>query len=419
MGISRRGKKGLFQHFRRVPKRYQAIENRELVRTALHTTDGKIAQIKAAEIEALQDARWEALLTGRSGEAKQYYEKLRIIAELRDLAYLPAGKVSSLPMDQLLERVEMAGHDTAIADAVLGAAAAPKVRLSELFETFEALILDRLRDKSEDQMRRWRAPRQKAVGNLVKVIGDLGVEDISREDALRFRKWWWKRIESGSIGENSANKDLTYLSAMINTVAKMKGWDLINPFTGLRFQEQESRRLPFSTNWIREHLIVLDKLSGLNHEARDILLAMVNTGARPSEIIDLHSHHIQLNANIPHILIEPDGRALKTKYSNRAIPLVGISLEAIRRHPAGFPRYQGKATTWSNTVTKYLRENELLESDEHSAYSLRHALSDRLQNAGCEDRTRKEILGHRPEGVIYGSGASLSVKADWLSRVAH
>ncbi len=202
MGISRRGKIGLFQHFRRVPKRYQAIDNRELVRMALHTTDGKIAQIKAAEIEALQDARWEALLTGRSGEAKQYYEKPRIIAELRGLAYLQVG------------------------------------------------------------------------------------------------------------------------------------------------------------------------------------------------------------------------RDLKTKYSKREIPMMGVSLEAMRRHPAGFPRYQGKATTWSNTVTKYLRENELLESDEHSAYSLRHALSDRLQNAGCEDRTRKEILGHRPEGVIYGTGASLEIKAQWLSNVA-
>jgi len=305
-----------------------------------------------------------------------------------------------------------------VADALLGAASVPKLQLSSLFQTYETLIADRLQEKSPDQLRRWRAPRQKSIKNLMRVTGDLPIEEISREQALRFRAWWWQRVESGHVGANSANKDITYLSSMINTVAKIKGWNIANPFAGLRFREQEDRRLPFSTAWINDKILAKNQLDGLNEQARDILLIMINTGARPSEIIDLHPHHICLDDNIPHIVIKPEGRSLKTKYSNRSIPLIGVSLEAMRRQPNGFPRYRGKATTWSSTVTKYLRENKLLESENHTAYSLRHALSDRLQNAGCEDRTRKEILGHRPEGIIYGSGASLSTKSDWLSQVA-
>ena len=418
MGITRRGSKGLFQHFRRVPKRYHRFESRKLIRTALHTTDRNIALAKAAEMEGFQDAHWEALLAGKQQDAEKHYENLRSIAELRGVTYLPAKKVSELPIDEILNRVEASGNSMATIDAVLGAELVPKLGLSELFDTYELLTLDRLRSKSEDQLRRWRAPRQKAVRNIIKVIGDVAIQDISRDHALRFRKWWWDRVEADKVGPNSANKDLTFLSSMINTVAKLKGWNLINPFSGLRFQEQESQRLPFSTEWIKESILAANRLSGLNDEARDIFLVMVNTGARPSEIIDLQEHHIQLAANQPHILIEPDGRDLKTKYSKRVIPLVGISLEAMLRHPVGFPRYLGKATTWSNTLTKYLRENNLLESGSHTAYSMRHALSDRLQNAGCEDRTRKEILGHRPEGVIYGTGASLEVKAHWLLKVA-
>ncbi len=418
MGISRRGKKGLFQHFRRVPKRYHGLEKRTLVRTALHTTDENIARSKAAEIEMLQDRQWEALLAGKTNDAKKHLEALQEVARMHGISYLPAKEVSNLPIDDLLERVEKNQSSPVVADAALGVAENTKLLLSSLFETYSSLIADRLEEKSQDQLRRWRAPRQKAVTNLIQVIGDVAIQDITRDQVLQFRKWWWDRIETGKVGANSANKDITYLSTMTNTISKMKGWNIVNPFAGLRFQEKERRRLPFSTPWIIEHLLPQKKLSGLNEEARDILLVMVNTGARPSEIIDLLPHHIHLEDNIPHIRIEPEGRMLKTKHSNRRIPLLGISLEALRRHPDGFPRYRGKSTTWSSTVTKYLRENKLLESDEHTAYSLRHSLSDRLQNAGCEDRTRKEILGHRPEGIIYGSGSSLSVKSDWLARVA-
>ena len=94
MGISRRGKKGLFQHFRRVPKRFAEIESRALIRTALHTTDKNIANTKAAKIENLQDAAWEATLAGRDVEAKQQYEQLRALAEVRGVSYLePPQKV--------------------------------------------------------------------------------------------------------------------------------------------------------------------------------------------------------------------------------------------------------------------------------------------------------------------------------------
>jgi integrase len=418
MGISRRGKKGLYQHFRRVPKRYQSLERRTLIRTALHTTDENLARHKAAEIETLQDQQWESLLAGRAREAERFYDKLREVAAFHGVTYIPAKDTSQLPISHLLERVEKSKQEEAVADALLGAASVPKLQLSSLFQTYETLIADRLQEKSPDQLRRWRAPRQKSIKNLMRVTGDLPIEEISREQALRFRAWWWQRVESGHVGANSANKDITYLSSMINTVAKIKGWNIANPFAGLRFKEQEDRRLPFSTAWINDKILAKNQLDGLNEQARDILLIMINTGARPSEIIDLHPHHICLDDNIPHIVIKPEGRSLKTKYSNRSIPLIGVSLEAMRRQPNGFPRYRGKATTWSSTVTKYLRENKLLESENHTAYSLRHALSDRLQNAGCEDRTRKEILGHRPEGIIYGSGASLSTKSDWLSQVA-
>lgn len=418
MGIARRGKKGLFQQFRRVPKRYQTVEMRALIRTALHTTDENLAKTKAAQIEIKQDLQWEALLAGRNGDADIEYQKLRSLAETRGFVYLPSQEVAQLPAREILHRVETAGSEPVVADALLGRAEVPPVPLSQLFDLYAAFVADQLEDKSSDQLKRWAAPRTKSTRNLIAVIGDVDVRKISREQALQFRSWWWERIQSGRLTANSGNKDLTYLSAMLKTVTTMKGWSFDNPFAGLRFKEKEERRTPFSTAWINDRLLATNALSRLNDEARAIFLVMVNSGARPSEIIGLNPDHIHLEGNIPTIQITATGRALKTRYSERTIPLVGVSLEAMRLHPSGFPRYKDKTTTWSNTVTKYLSENGLLETDRHSAYSLRHALSDRLLNAGCEDRVRKEIMRHRPETVIYGSGSTLEMRLNWLGRVA-
>ncbi len=47
------------------------------------------------------------------------------------------------------------------------------------------------------------------------------------------------------------------------------------------------------------------------------------------------------------IRIRPDDRVLKTSFSWRDIPLVGISLEALRRFPKGFPQYRDNGDAFS------------------------------------------------------------------------
>jgi integrase len=60
----------------------------------------------------------------------------------------------------------------------------------------------------------------------------------------------------------------------------------------------------------------------------------LETGARPSEIINLSMARIVLDAEIPYIRIQAEGRLLKTDHSERDIPLVGLALEAMKRHTA-------------------------------------------------------------------------------------
>ena len=144
---------------------------------------------------------------------------------------------------------------------------------------------------------------------------------------------------------------------------------------------------------------------------------MVNTGYRPSEGAALTDQTISLDGDVPHIRIEPDGRQLKSQYARREIPLTGVSLEAFRSFPAGFPRYRDNASL-SATVNKYLRANGLLETPEHSFYSLRHSFEDRMLEAGIDERIRRDLFGHTLDRERYGKGASLARKAELLAGLA-
>ena len=69
---------------------------------------------------------------------------------------------------------------------------------------------------------------------------------------------------------------------------------------------------------------------------------------------------IHLDAPVPHIYITARERGaakreIKNATSERQIPLVGIALEAMQRHPQGFPRYREKTDSFSAAVNKSLR----------------------------------------------------------------
>ena len=112
---------------------------------------------------------------------------------------------------------------------------------------------------------------------------------------------------------------------MWRTLAKLEGWEQANPFSGLAFAEERKIRAAFSQSWIRDKLLRPHALDGLNDQACDILRVMINTGARPSELVNLSAQHIHLEADIPFIEIRAEGRRLKTFYSKRDLPLVGCA----------------------------------------------------------------------------------------------
>lgn len=423
MRFTPRGKGKTLHMRRRVPVRYKRVEPRDYVWISLKTDSEAEARRKSLGAWEGMLAAWEARLAGDTADAEAKYEAARDLAQARGFRFLPPARVAELPLDELVARMEAVRRpdgktDKIEANAILGWAARPEISVSRALEIFWRFADDKTHGKCEDQIRRWRNPRIKAFKNFIEVVGDIPIHEITADDMLNFREWWWERIRGDGLTPNSANKDLSHLASVLREVAKKKRLGLTIPLDGLSFAEKvKPTRIPFSEVWIRERIIDNPALRGLNTEARCILLGMVNTGYRPSEGASLGPDQIRLDAEIPHISIEPNGRTLNTAHSRRVIPLAGISLEAFKQSPDGFPRYHDKPGL-SATINKFMRENGMMESERHSLYGLRHSFEDRMLDRDVDERIRRDLMGHTLNRERYGKGASLQKLAELIHAIA-
>lgn len=410
---------------RRVPVRFAGVEPRKVIWVTLKTDSVTIARTKAEVVwQGLIDA-WEARLAGQDEDSARRYAAAMDLAQQRGFQFLPAREVAQLPTADLVARLQavMREPDAAReieAQALLGGAKEVYPTLSEALENFWDLAAASVRRKSDDQRRRWENPRKKSIKNLIAVIGDKRLNQITPDDMQDFHHWWLERLEIEELTANSANKDFTHIAGILKLVNERKKFRLDLPLSGYRFSEDEKvPRPPFSDEWIRDKMLAPGALDGLNSEARAILLGMINTGYRPSEGAALRAEHIILDGDVPMIRIAPEAkREIKTKSSKRYIPLTGISLDIFRAYPDGFARYHDSAASLSATLNKYLRTNGLMESEAHVVYSVRHSFEDRMLRAGFDDRIRRDLMGHALDRERYGDGGGPVHKLKLLQAIA-
>ena len=145
--------------------------------------------------------------------------------------------------------------------------------------------------------------------------------------------------------------------------------------------------------------------------------AWVGVGLVKSDII--------LDGDILHVNISPHAwRRLKTKGSQRCVPLVGKALWAASRAIEGssgsrflFPRYNrgssSNANSASAAINKWLKPRV---PDGCVIHSFRHSIRDRLRAVECPSDIIDQIGGWSSSsvGASYGKGYELPVLAKWM-----
>ncbi|MCI4660694.1 MAG: integrase [Neomegalonema sp.] len=421
--LTQRG--GVYYYWRRVPARYQASAGCQRVRRSLETRDLDIARKRVLELDRYFEALWAAQAAGMSHDQLERWDAAVSMAHAKGFRYRDGSEITD-PIE-LIERIEAIGAASAVTEreALLGLARRPKITLSAALEDYLTQTMHERAKKTASQKRIIENGRHRAVRAMIDAIGDLELEAITREHVLEYREALRRRVDAGEISAETANKDIGQLRVVLRTVCDLRALSM-PPMEKLSFKVKaaaargEGRKvLPFDPEWIQGRILAPGALAGLNDEARRIVFAMVETGLRPSELCNILPENIRIDDAVPHLRITAtDFRDLKTAHSDRRVPLVGVSLMAMRAQPAGFPRYHDGNQRLSSAVNKFMRDHRLFPSARHRLYSLRHAFEDRLIAAGMDYRVRKDLMGHDIDDQAYGVGARLEDVCAQLAAIA-
>jgi integrase len=269
----------------------------------------------------------------------------------------------------------------------------------------------------------FRRAAERACGYLIDAAGEKPLSDYTRSDALSLRDYLVAKGLSGS----SITRILGSIRAVINFNIGELALSHGNPFVSVYYDR--SRGVTKRAT-IPEAVIgsIQDRCKTANDEKRWLIAMVSDSGARLGEVAGLLRCDIVLNAQVPHIFIRPHPwRSLKTKGSERRVPLVGAALWAAKAILAweteskfAFPLYNKTATTNANSASGALNKWLKVQTGEgYTIHGFRHAMRDRLRAVECPSDIADQIGGWISEGVGqgYGEGYSINVTAKWLEKI--
>ncbi|WP_299409270.1 hypothetical protein [uncultured Roseobacter sp.] len=237
------------------------------VRQALRTADLSVAKRKPFQLEDLKRLEWHLLELGEEALAHEKFAAAKRMAESRGFDYVSSDVLLRRSFEEDLPRLMAAAGTEAqqtppeVAEAILGGVEVALPPLREVLQELVELTKTKHIRKSDRQRHLWRLQRERAVSNFEKAVPrrtKVGIDRITREDALAFRAWWATRTEAGETRAETANKDFGHLSQIIRHWCELKGYtDLENSFAKLRFDKAIDplvSRPPFSREWVKTRL---------------------------------------------------------------------------------------------------------------------------------------------------------------------
>ena len=289
-----------------------------------------------------------------------------------------------------------------------------KVKLSEALD-----IYIKLKGNGKDNLFHRTAKRN--VSYTIECFGNIDITSLKPIDAGKYRDFLFNK----GLSTSSVRRVFSSINAVINITINEIGVNMTNPFSGTFIPDDNKKktRLPIPIQNIRN---IQDECKSIDDDNRWLIALISDTGMRLSEATGLLASDIILETNIPHInLVNHPWRRLKTKGSNRVIPLIGSSLWAAKRvisanNEYAFPRYTNEkkcnANSASNGLNKWLKPRI---PNDCVIHSFRHSLRDRLRAVQCPSDIVDAIGGWTTSGVgqTYGSGYNLDIKQKWMEKL--
>ena len=253
------------------------------------------------------------------------------------------------------------------------------------------------------------------VDYLVQTSSNKELKHYTSIDATHYRQW----LQDKGLANASVHKAFACIKAIFTLAIKEQGLTMQNPFSNIYLPSEKDdakKRLPIAIADIR---LIQSHCKAVNDDMRWLVALISDTGMRLSEAAGLMLNDLCLDEEVLRIIIRPHKhRPLKTRSSERIVPLVGASLWAAQQIKQNaqasdycFPRYCNSKGCNSNSASAALNKwlKVVTGNKDYVLHGLRHSFRDRLRavDAPIEMIDRLGGWSLKTVGQGYGDGYQL------------
>lgn len=416
---------GVYQFHLRIPQQLHKFYGKSLIRKSLATSEPKEAAKKAEELTKRYKAEFRVLAGGQSITPSDIVAAGRALASEYDLEHFvdhvvePAfhrhakglsDEAYDLDWQHLPYEMYLLPHQI---EALHILQHPDRFRLSDALNLYFAT-----HKKGDEPAFVKKTGRDWQM--LIAYAGDIEFTALNRANARAFVE---ELLDKGYMTA-TIRKTLNICRAVYNVCLTEREISKTNPFANLTIRSEGKDAKPkLVANSTQINEIAAEFTALLTTAMPIIILLQMELGTRIGEVAGLSIDDVQLDAETPYVHFrDHPWRTLKTDESNRRVPLVGLALIAAKaalalpRNGKGlfeqYARERGNDTA-SASANKRLKKWGL------TSHAFRHAMKDRLREAGCPKDIRDAIQGHSNRDVAdnYGQGHTLQTMKLWLEKV--
>ena len=356
-------------------------------------------------------------------DVRSYYRSDRIVICLRtksSVSAIRASKSLYQKLDDYWTSIRLTNMQVPAEQMLVSK---PLVNSNSSAPLLSEAVFTYLKLKGEGKNNLFVRTANRSIKYVIELLGDLPIDVYSSKDASKFRDYLLDR----GLLISSVKRIFSSIRSIINLSISEEGITCINAFSKTYMPDNHNIeiRKPIPTKDIK-HIQSLCR--EYDDDLRWLIALLSDTGMRLGEGVGLLKSDIKLDYEIPHIrLIPHPWRRLKTKSSERLIPLINESLWACKRileynndSIYAFPRYTSSkgcnANSASAALNKWLKEKLL---NGYLIHGFRHSFRDRSRAIECPTEIIDQLGGWslRSVGQRYGKGYELYVLSKWINQI--
>ena len=350
-----------------------------------------------------------------------FYTKPRIVQSLKTNSLLrakTASKVFASKLDDYwlglrLKSIEVPAAHLLVADGKTSSL--PTIK--EALEVYFAV-------KGVGRPKLFFTTAQRYIGYLTECLGNRSIDQYTSKDATVLREW----LINKGLSNSSLQRVFSGIKAVINFVTLEQGLECQNAFAKVYLPSNTDAKKRHAINPSNMAKIKAECLS-LDDDIRWLVAIIFDSGMRLSEAAELMLSDLKLEDVIAYIDLKPHPhRRLKTAYSERKIPLVGLSLWAAKRlkqNSTGlycFSRYTNSERCNSNSASAAINKwIKTVGGSNDVIHGLRHSFRDRLRAIEAPTDMIDQLGGWalKSVGQGYGDGYDLELLVKHLNKLSN